>query len=311
MYETFSIAEEVPHPDYNSNTMSNDFMMMRLDGESAYGTVELDTGDIPLNNGEDLIVMGWGTTASGGSSSNVLMEVEVDAWTNSACNQAYGNIDDSMLCAARSSNGLNYDSCQGDSGGPIIDKATGKQVGVVSWGYGCANPNYPGVYARVSHQIEWIQSYIDMWSSGNPFPTKAPVVAPTYGNCMNDPNFVDSYGDDCSWYENYAEPGCPNWSDCCDAGYGTPGEACCYCGGGIPLTDPPVPSPTGGSVCDGITDKQTCNQTEGCGYNSFDNECRIALTAEECSAYDGKKRKCKKNGCKWRNSTSKCKSRWA
>lgn len=33
---------------------------------------------------------------------------------------------------------------KGDSGGPIIHKITGKQVGIVSWGYGCANPRFPG-----------------------------------------------------------------------------------------------------------------------------------------------------------------------
>jgi secreted trypsin-like serine protease len=33
---------------------------------------------------------------------------------------------------------------QGDSGGPILDVNTKKQVGVVSWGFGCADPVYPG-----------------------------------------------------------------------------------------------------------------------------------------------------------------------
>jgi len=76
--------------------------------------------------------------------------------SNSVCNASYGRITDAMLCAAAPSK----DSCQGDSGGPLVKARTGNNnyalAGVVSWGRGCAQPGFPGVYARVTSVLGWI-----------------------------------------------------------------------------------------------------------------------------------------------------------
>jgi len=88
-------------------------------------------------------------------SSPVLRQVDVLVTEQSVCNTAYnGQISDDMICGAAPGK----DSCQGDSGGPFVCEHDGeyKLVGVVSWGYGCARPTHPGVYARTSHVLPWI-----------------------------------------------------------------------------------------------------------------------------------------------------------
>lgn len=54
--------------------------------------------------------------------------------------------------------------------------------------------------------------------------------APNY--CANEVDWYDSFGDNCTWYEDH-EFAC-GYGDCCDAGVGigTPNMACCVCGGG-------------------------------------------------------------------------------
>jgi len=180
VYEVFDIVQEVPHPNYSGTTLDNDFVLLKLSGSSSVATVVLDDGSASLETGTDLNVMGWGTTSSAGSSSPVLLEVGVDYVTNTDCNTAYsGSILNSMMCAAAPGR----DACQGDSGGPLITKAATAdadvQVGVVSWGNGCALPGFPGVYARVSEGRPWIVSTLQGWGQSLPTPGVPPCPTPT------------------------------------------------------------------------------------------------------------------------------------
>lgn len=58
-----------------------------------------------------------------------------------------------MLCARDA----NKDRCNKDEGGPLIDVRTKKQIGIVSWGKGCADPKFPGLYANIAAEIAWIK----------------------------------------------------------------------------------------------------------------------------------------------------------
>ncbi|KAF1379973.1 hypothetical protein PFLUV_G00181640 [Perca fluviatilis] len=90
------------------------------------------------------------------------MEVNVPIVGNRQCNCDYGvgRITNNMICAGLSAGGK--DSCQGDSGGPLVSKQGSRWIlgGIVSFGNGCAKPNFPGVYTRVSQYQSWINSQI-------------------------------------------------------------------------------------------------------------------------------------------------------
>lgn len=170
-----SIKQIISHPKYNSRTMKYDFALIELRTAIKFnecvGAVCLPEAD--ATTGAGCFISGWGTLSSGGSSPNKLQEAEVAVMTNEMCCGDYGyscnELHQSMLCAnGRNSAGQNIDACQGDSGGPLACEERGKWVlhGVTSWGYGCAQATYPGVYGRVWDVIDWVNENIGSSGGG-------------------------------------------------------------------------------------------------------------------------------------------------
>jgi len=196
MAEKRRIKKAIPHPNYKKKTLANDYALILLDKEYIIeSTIKLvlnEDPNFPPAAGEVLDVLGMGTLSSGGDVADVLMDVKVESFSNSQCNSYFGGnpMKDSMICAGLEEGGK--DSCQGDSGGPLVKVIgnTHTQVGISSWGYGCADEKSPGVYSRVSEEINWMKKVIcDEWNvefylcgqtpPTPPAPTPAPIMSPT------------------------------------------------------------------------------------------------------------------------------------
>ncbi|XP_057656010.1 trypsin-1-like [Diorhabda carinulata] len=167
-FETNTVSRKIKniyrHRGYaTGGAYNNDIALLELDQEVPFTGLLKPVCLPPIGKsftGSQGIVTGWGATKQNGQTSNRLREVKVPIMSNIDCRKTgYGNkITDNMMCAGYQG-GLK-DSCQGDSGGPLHTKngSFHQIVGIVSWGEGCAKPNYPGVYTRVNRYISWIKS---------------------------------------------------------------------------------------------------------------------------------------------------------
>lgn len=169
-----AISQIIVHPGWNDATKDNDIALLKLasavPARAGSGTTlpiafaNLAPSFIGNLTGTISTVTGWGNRDPNGNDfPDRLYEVQVPIISNVECGGSYNNLTDNMLCAGYPQGGK--DSCQGDSGGPLViyDNSAKKwvQVGIVSFGVGCAQPDFPGVYARLSRYASWITSYVN------------------------------------------------------------------------------------------------------------------------------------------------------
>jgi trypsin len=171
------IAKVMVHPGFDDTTLDRDVAILELERPvylSQYAVLAPSSKvDAFVAERRTVRIAGYGLTAEGGNSSDVLKKVDVPLVPFAECLAHYSGkaarsksiepdekppapITENMLCAAATANG--QDSCQGDSGGPLFeDGPTPTLLGVVSWGEGCAIPGVPGVYTRIARFERWIR----------------------------------------------------------------------------------------------------------------------------------------------------------
>lgn len=152
------------HPRFRTERSGFDVALVRLARPLNLPTVSLARVDPGT---ADAYVVGWGDTASGAQVyKDSLQDVDVSLLADATCWQLYDenaptlaediSNRDTQRCAGRILGGV--DACQGDSGGPLLVRSNRGwlQVGISSWGLGCAFAGFPGVYSNVPALHDWI-----------------------------------------------------------------------------------------------------------------------------------------------------------
>lgn len=169
---TLSPERIIIHTKYHSQSWEYDIALLRLKGtEGNCVAFNPHTGAVCLPEPGDklekrltaCVITGWGITDS--EYSHTLLQAWVPLLPALTCKKRYGNrFTSRMLCAGSLSKHHRVDSCQGDSGGPLVcqgERGHWVLTGVISWGHGCGNPSFPGVYTRVSRFLRWINKAIN------------------------------------------------------------------------------------------------------------------------------------------------------
>jgi len=169
-YVVRDVSQIIVHPDYGLATrFDSDIALLKLASPVNYrpgagavlpiAGVRLVPPDAGALVGRESTVTGWGNrSAFDYDFPATLHEVEVPIVSNAECATTYGSsLTPNMVCAGLPEGGK--DSCQGDSGGPLVVYNPGQVrwelAGIVSWGYGCAQPGEPGVYTRITSFRQW------------------------------------------------------------------------------------------------------------------------------------------------------------
>ena len=149
------------HPKYDARRSTHDAAVLKLN-KPVTDIEPIRPAGAKQNflekGGTPAIVAGWGNTkaqpAIGFAGSNFpdrMREALVPVRSDSYGKSAYGSEFVPRLMVAAGKTGK--DTCQGDSGGPLFKEVSGRyrQIGITSFGYGCAASGYPGVYTEVNN----------------------------------------------------------------------------------------------------------------------------------------------------------------
>jgi secreted trypsin-like serine protease len=165
-------------PRFDPKTMSNDAALLYLNDEINTAQIALNVDrSIEIRPNTELRVAGWGSVSYLGPPSSVLLEASLYTIDIAGCRSMYQHLgiplSDAMFCAVGIGRGrrllptgqVKVDVCQGDAGGGAVRlnpaSDTYEIVGIVSWGIGCGDPSYPGVYTSASFIAPWVKQQIN------------------------------------------------------------------------------------------------------------------------------------------------------
>jgi hypothetical protein len=169
-------VDRLEHPPQYLATSGYDVTLLHLSKPAAQAPIKIagKGAESLWKPGTPETIVGFGAVNESGKSTDTMQEAQVPIVDDATCAHAYPNDPSSpvypayfeptsQICAGYADGGT--DTCQGDSGGPMFGHdALGhpKVVGSTSYGNGCAEPGYPGVYARVADTAlrEWIRSVV-------------------------------------------------------------------------------------------------------------------------------------------------------
>mmetsp|Transcript_22043 Transcript_22043/g.47836 ORF Transcript_22043/g.47836 Transcript_22043/m.47836 type:complete len:898 (+) Transcript_22043:98-2791(+) len=188
-YENLIPEKLMKHPKYDEVTMEHDLMLVKVFGKSRYPVVNVNSEASAPHDGERVTVLEWGATEgnSGKKYSDEMKEADLNILSNQDCRNTQvdvtdpttgqtssmslqDHIFDDMMCASAFGRHI----CYGDAGGPVISRgndeggADDTVLGIISWGYGCVNPDYPAVITRISSHYQWIRTVVCKESSDAP-----------------------------------------------------------------------------------------------------------------------------------------------
>merc|ERR550519_1557641 len=163
--QVISVTRAISHPRYDSITKEYDVMLIKLKTAAQLNeyvsTIPLPIQKISPQTGDLCEVCGWGNYQTNGNDyPTALRCVDVPVIDSDQCNgpTSYnGLITESMICMGFIEGG-EKDACDGDSGGPAV--CSGTLQGITSWGFGCGQPGFPGVYSKVAVFVDWILATI-------------------------------------------------------------------------------------------------------------------------------------------------------
>lgn len=162
-----AVDKIVRHPAFDTTTYQNDIALLHLATATPIPFVILANSTInpALHQAQQAMVAGWGVTEDG-VGADVLQRAQVPLVDTATCRKFYAEynitVAENTLCAGYEQGGI--DACTGDSGGPLLvwnnQQRSWVQIGIISWGSGCAEAGVYGVYTEVAGFSPWIAATV-------------------------------------------------------------------------------------------------------------------------------------------------------